>query len=148
MTWCQSNATPLGSSKVSVQPSCPGGQTASTSRLEEKTHQRTWDMRVPFDDELPSADFDFAEPFEDDATAGPTKSEPFEDEAAVDLGVDEPFEDDAASTFGAALKRGFALVIVTEVELRRWSAQDCPADDDDFATPLGLGTKRVASEVD
>jgi len=30
----------------------------------------------PFDDELPSADFDFAEPFEDDATAGPTKSEP------------------------------------------------------------------------
>ena len=70
----------------------------------------------PFDDELPSADFDFAEPFEDDATAGPTKSEPFEDEAAVDLGVDEPFEDDAASTFGAALKSGFALVTVAEVD--------------------------------
>ena len=29
------------------------------------------------------------------------------------------------------------------------TVRDCPADDDDdFATPLGLGTKRVTSEVD
>jgi len=105
----------------------------------------------PFDDELSSADFDFAEPFEDDVTAGLTRSEPFEDEAAVDLGVDEPFEDDAASTFGAALESGFALVIVTKDDFAGGledTVRDCPADDDDFATPLGLGTKRVTSEVD
>ena len=61
----------------------------------------------PFEDELPSTDFDFAEPLEIDFAVGSTKTEPFEDDAAENFGVADPFEEDAASPFGTALKRGF-----------------------------------------
>jgi hypothetical protein len=46
---------------------------------------------------------------------------------------------------------GFALVIVTKDDFAGGledTVRVCPADDDYFATPLGLGTKRVTSEVD
>ena len=105
----------------------------------------------PSDDEPPSTDFDFAEPFEDDATVSLTKPDPCENEAAVDFGVDDPFEDDAAWTFGADFKSGFAMVIVTEDDFAGGpedSTRDWPAADDDSATTLALGIKRVASEVD
>ena len=119
----------------------------------------------PFEDELPSEDFDSAEPleeepfsgdfgradpFDDDFAAGPTKSEPFEDDAAIDFAVADPFEEDAASPFEAALERGFDLEIVTWDAFAGGLAETAglEEDDEDFATPLGLGTKRVASEVD
>ena len=150
VTWCQSIATTLPDTTGFVE---------SCLFWVKKQHFTPWrnDTSIhlgyadPSDDEPPWTDFDFAEPFEDDATVSLTKSDPCENEAAVDFGVDDPFEDDAAWTFGADFKSGFALVIVTEDDFAGGpedSTRDWPAADDDSATPLALGIKRVASEVD